>query len=49
MPATIEFWFDFSSPYGYFASLDIERRLARFQNVILWRPYLIHPGPSEHG
>jgi 2-hydroxychromene-2-carboxylate isomerase len=41
MPATIEFWFDFSSPYAYFASLDIERRLARFQNVILWRPYLL--------
>lgn len=41
MPTTIEFWFDFSSPYAYFASLEIERRLARFRKVILWRPYLL--------
>jgi 2-hydroxychromene-2-carboxylate isomerase len=41
MPTTIEFWFDFSSPYAYFASLDIERRLTRFKKALLWRPYLL--------
>jgi 2-hydroxychromene-2-carboxylate isomerase len=41
MSATIEFWFDFSSPYAYFASLEIELRLARFRKAVLWRPYLL--------
>ena len=25
MPQPIEFWFDFSSPYGYLASLQIDK------------------------
>lgn len=41
MPNKIEFWFDFSSPYAYFASLEIDQRFARFGIPILWRPYLL--------
>lgn len=37
----IEFWFDFSSPYAYFAALEIDRRLGDCGRAVLWRPYLI--------
>lgn len=41
MTAPIEFWFDFASPYAYFAAMEVEDRLARFGRPILWRPYLL--------
>lgn len=41
MATTIEFWFDFSSPCAYFASLELEQRLGRFTDTIRWRPYLM--------
>lgn len=37
----IEFWFDFSSPYGYFASHDIEALAARHGRGVAWRPFLL--------
>jgi len=37
----IEFWFDFSSPYAYFAAMEIEARLARFERAVQWRPFLL--------
>jgi 2-hydroxychromene-2-carboxylate isomerase len=37
----IEFWFDFSSPYGYFAAHEIDERMARFGRTVLWRPLLL--------
>ncbi len=37
----IEFWFDFSSGYGYFASLDIEAVAARHGRAVIWRPFLL--------
>lgn len=37
----VEFWFDFSSPYGYFASLHINEIAERHGRRVLWRPYLL--------
>jgi len=41
MAGIIEFWFDFSSPYGYFGALEIEALAARHKRRLLWRPYLL--------
>lgn len=37
----IEFWFDFASPYAYFATKDIERHLGRLGRPVHWRPFLL--------
>lgn len=37
----IEFWFDFSSAYGYFASLEIEAVARRHGRDVLWRPFML--------
>ncbi|HEY4163534.1 MAG TPA: 2-hydroxychromene-2-carboxylate isomerase [Dongiaceae bacterium] len=37
----IEFWFDFSSPYGYLASHRIDAIGEEFGRDVLWRPYLL--------
>lgn len=37
----IEFYFDFSSPYGYFASTRIDGIAARHHRSVDWRPYLV--------
>lgn len=39
--APIDFWFDFISPYGYFASRRIEALAARHGRQVRWRPMLI--------
>lgn len=41
MADPIEFYFDFSSPYGYFAAMRIEALAARQQRKTLWRPILL--------
>jgi 2-hydroxychromene-2-carboxylate isomerase len=41
MADPIEFFFDFSSPYGYFASTQIETLAAKHGREVLWRPYLM--------
>jgi 2-hydroxychromene-2-carboxylate isomerase len=41
MTAPIEFWFDFASPYAYFAAMEVEDRLAQFGRPVLWRPFLL--------
>lgn len=41
--APIEFYFDFSSPYGYFASTQIEALAAEFGRAVSWRPILLGP------
>jgi 2-hydroxychromene-2-carboxylate isomerase len=38
---TIEFWFDFSSPYAYFASLGIDAVAEKHGRTISWRPFLL--------
>jgi 2-hydroxychromene-2-carboxylate isomerase len=37
----IEFWFDFSSPYGYIASQKIDAIAARHGRAVRWKPWLI--------
>ena len=39
--APIEFWFDFSSPYGYLASTRIDAIAAEVGREVAWRPYLL--------
>jgi len=43
MPAPIEFWFDFSSPYGYIASELIDAVAARHGRTVNWHPVLLGP------
>jgi len=39
--APVEFYFDFSSPYGYLAAARIAPLAARHARSILWRPFLL--------
>ena len=39
--APIEFYFDFSSPYGYLGAQHIETVAAEFGRTVLWRPILL--------
>ena len=39
--ATLEFYFDIISPFGYFASLRIDELGARYQRAVQWKPLLI--------
>ena len=41
MGDAIDFYFDFSSPYGYLASTRIDALAARHGRVVRWRPFLI--------
>lgn len=37
----IEFWFDFSSGYAYFAAASIDEIAERQGRTVLWRPYML--------
>lgn len=37
----IDFYFDFSSPYGYFGSCRIDEVGQRHDREVIWRPYLM--------
>jgi 2-hydroxychromene-2-carboxylate isomerase/catechol 2,3-dioxygenase-like lactoylglutathione lyase family enzyme len=39
--APLEFWFDFSSPYGYLAAQRIEALAQRHDRSVEWRPMLL--------
>src|SRR5688572_2609033 len=41
MRPPIDFYFDFSSPYGYFAATKIEAIAARHGREVTWRPILL--------
>lgn len=41
MSRPIDFYFDFSSPYGYFAAMRIEPLAARYGRTVKWRPILL--------
>jgi 2-hydroxychromene-2-carboxylate isomerase len=43
MSSAIDFYFDFSSPYGYFASTRIEALGRDLDREINWRPILLGP------
>jgi 2-hydroxychromene-2-carboxylate isomerase len=37
----IEFYFDFSSPYGYFGATRISQLAAKYGRALVWRPILL--------
>lgn len=37
----MEFWFDLSSPYAYFASQEVEAVACRHGRQVVWRPFLL--------
>ena len=41
MTAAIDFYFDFSSPYAYFASRKIDQLAAEYGRTVNWHPVLI--------
>jgi len=41
MPNPVEFYFDFSSPYGYFAATRISRIAAKHGRTVSWKPILL--------
>ena len=41
MKPSIDFYFDFSSPYGYLASHKIEALAAKYGRGVTWRPILL--------
>ncbi|MBI2296196.1 MAG: 2-hydroxychromene-2-carboxylate isomerase [Betaproteobacteria bacterium] len=41
MAQPIDFYFDFSSPYGYFASTKIDDIAAKYGRMVTWRPILL--------
>jgi 2-hydroxychromene-2-carboxylate isomerase len=41
MAQPIEFWFDFSSGYAYFAAQEIDALAARFGRDVVWRPFML--------
>lgn len=41
MTQPIDFYFDFSSPYGYFAASKIDEIAARHARTVTWRPILL--------
>lgn len=41
MSLAIDFYFDYSSPYGYFAATKIEDIAARYARAVTWRPILL--------
>ena len=47
--APIDFYFDFSSPYGYFASYRIDDLGQRHGREIIWRPYLMGAAMKRTG
>ena len=41
MSDSLDFYFDFSSPYGYLASVRIDRIAAKHGRAVTWRPMLL--------
>jgi 2-hydroxychromene-2-carboxylate isomerase len=41
MSAAIDFYFDFSSPYGYFASMHIDALAAKYKRDVSWHAVLL--------
>lgn len=41
MPAPLDFYFDYSSPYGYLAAMKIDDLAGRHGRAVQWRPVLL--------
>ena len=49
MSAPIDFYFDFSSPYGYLAAMRIDALAGQYQRDVNWRPILLGPAFKASG
>jgi 2-hydroxychromene-2-carboxylate isomerase len=49
MLTDIEFWFDFSSPYGYIAAMKIDALAGRYGRRVHWKPWLIGAIYKKYG
>jgi hypothetical protein len=49
MAGSIEFWFDFSSPYGYLAAHKIEALAAKHGRTVDWHPMLLGAAFKQSG
>jgi len=49
MTDTIEFYFDFSSPYGYFASFKVDELAEHAGREAVWKPIMIGAAFKESG
>lgn len=49
MSDPIDFYFDFSSPYGYFAATRIDEVVAPFERRVVWHPILLGPAFEKSG
>ena len=45
----IDFYFDFSSPYGYLAAMRIDALAAKYGRAVAWRPILLGPAFKASG
>jgi 2-hydroxychromene-2-carboxylate isomerase len=49
MSGPIEFYFDFSSPYGYFAAARIDHLAEGFGRSVAWKPMMLGAAMKETG
>ncbi len=49
MSGIIEFFFDFSSPYGYFASFKVDELAEKFGRRAVWKPFMVGVAFKETG
>jgi 2-hydroxychromene-2-carboxylate isomerase len=46
---TLEFWYEFASPYSYLSAMRIERLAAEHGVEVAWKPFLLGPIFKEQG
>jgi 2-hydroxychromene-2-carboxylate isomerase len=49
MKGPIEFYFEFGSPYGYFAAQEIDALGADFGREVIWKPFMLGPAFKQTG
>lgn len=49
MTDPIDFYFEFGSPYGYFAAFEIEKLAEEFGRDINWRPFMLGTAFAQTG
>jgi 2-hydroxychromene-2-carboxylate isomerase len=49
MSDPVLFYFDFSSPYGYFAAQKIDETVADFGRRVTWKPFMLGAAMKETG
>jgi 2-hydroxychromene-2-carboxylate isomerase len=49
MADPVEFYFDFSSPYAYFAAQQIDRLVGGFDREVIWKPMMLGAAMKETG